>query len=98
MDQRTDWRNPLVSVNIYIEGGGDSKELHLRCRQWFRRLLEQRPRHEVQDKLVHATRHCSNKYEKGRRSFEILGRLKPDVLKKNLPGFIRVHRILTDKL
>jgi len=25
---------------IYLEGGGDSKELHTRCREGFRKLLE----------------------------------------------------------
>jgi len=29
-----------VSARIYIEGGGDSKELHARCREGLRRLLE----------------------------------------------------------
>jgi hypothetical protein len=29
-----------VSAIIYLEGGGDSKELHARCREGFRRLLE----------------------------------------------------------
>jgi hypothetical protein len=29
-----------VSVTIYVEGGGDSKELHVRCRQGFRKLIE----------------------------------------------------------
>ena len=28
-----------MSAKIYIEGGGDSKELHIRCRQAFRQLL-----------------------------------------------------------
>ncbi len=30
----------MVNARIYIEGGGDSKELHTRCREGFRRLLE----------------------------------------------------------
>jgi hypothetical protein len=29
-----------VSARIYLEGGGDSKDLHIRCRQGFRRLLD----------------------------------------------------------
>ena len=29
-----------MSAIIYLEGGGDSKELHTRCRESFRRLLE----------------------------------------------------------
>jgi hypothetical protein len=30
----------MVGVKIYVEGGGDSKELHVRCRKGFRKLLE----------------------------------------------------------
>jgi len=29
-----------VSVKLFVEGGGDSKELHSRCREAFRKLLE----------------------------------------------------------
>ncbi|MFO0947470.1 MAG: DUF4276 family protein [Planctomycetota bacterium] len=29
-----------MNAKIYIEGGGDSKELHARCREGFRKLLE----------------------------------------------------------
>jgi len=29
-----------VSVKIYVEGGGDSKEQHVRCREGFRKLIE----------------------------------------------------------
>ena len=60
--------------------------------------LEKRERHDVQDKLVRATRNCSNYYAKGKRSFEILGKLAPAALEKYLPSFVRVCRILNDKL
>ncbi len=30
----------MVKVTIYVEGGGDSKELHARCREGFRKLIE----------------------------------------------------------
>jgi hypothetical protein len=60
--------------------------------------LEARPRHDVQDKLVHATRNCPNAYAKGRRSFEVLGRLDPGVLARYLPSFARVRRILNTRL
>ena len=60
--------------------------------------LEGRGRHDVQDKLDHATRHCSNSYKKGKRSFEILGKLTPATLENHLPSFGRVRRILTEKL
>ncbi len=30
----------MVKVKIYVEGGGDSKEQHVRCREGFRKLIE----------------------------------------------------------
>lgn len=60
--------------------------------------LEKRKRHDVQDKLEHATRNCSNAYKKGERSFKVLGRLMPDTLKNSLPSFARVCRILEERL
>lgn len=56
--------------------------------------LENRGRHEVQDKLFHATRNCSNAYSKGKRSFEVLGQLDVSVLRQHLPSFARMVRIL----
>jgi hypothetical protein len=56
--------------------------------------LESRRRHDVQDKLAHATRNCSNPYAKGKRSFEILAKLNPDTLQTHLPSFARTRRIL----
>ena len=60
--------------------------------------LENRNRHDVHDKLVHASRNCSNAYTKGKRSFEVLAKLDPAVLKQHLPSFVRVDRILKEKL
>jgi hypothetical protein len=60
--------------------------------------LENRGRHDVQDKLVHATRNCTNAYAKGKRSFEILAKLTPATLSKHLPSFARTRRILDQKL
>lgn len=60
--------------------------------------LENRHRHDVQDKLIHATRECSNAYAKGTRSFELLGKLSPAALAQHLPSFVRVRRILTARL
>jgi hypothetical protein len=60
--------------------------------------LESRHRHDVQGQLIHATRACANAYKKGRRSFEILGKLSPAVLAQYLPSFVRVRRILTTRL
>lgn len=60
--------------------------------------LESKQRHEVQQALETATKECSNAYAKGRRSFDILEKLDPVVLKKHLPSFVRIVRILDDKL
>jgi hypothetical protein len=60
--------------------------------------LEKRGRHDVQDKLQHATRNCANAYEKGKRSFEIFAKLNPATLEEYLPSFTRIRRILNEKL
>jgi hypothetical protein len=60
--------------------------------------LESRHRDTVQNALVHATRKCSNKYRKGKRSFTILGKLTPDTLATCLPSFARARGILERKL
>ena len=59
--------------------------------------LEHRDRHDVHDKLEHATRNCSNAYSKGKRSFEVLGILNPSAL-SYLPSFARIVSILKEKL
>lgn len=66
--------------------------------------LEQRNRHEVQEKLERATKECTNAYRKGKRSFEVLGALNPsaligsDSLRPLMPSFARMRQILADKL
>lgn len=60
--------------------------------------LENRDRHVVHDNLVHASRNCTNAYSKGKRSFEVLAKIDPAVLKQHLPSFRRVDRILKEKL
>lgn len=55
--------------------------------------LEFRQREDVQKALKQATRNCSNRYEKGRRSFEIIGKLNPDAI-EHLPSFARMKSIL----
>ncbi|SUS06340.1 conserved hypothetical protein [uncultured Defluviicoccus sp.] len=60
--------------------------------------LETRGRHVVQDALEAATSACRNAYAKGKRSFHVLGKLDPDTLKKYLPSFSRMIRILNQKL
>jgi hypothetical protein len=60
--------------------------------------LEQRPRQYVQNQLSHATRNSSKAYEKGKLSFEILGKLSPNTLITYLPSFARAQRILEEML
>jgi hypothetical protein len=61
--------------------------------------MESRLRREVQTALVRATRDCKNKYEKGKRSFEVLGRVsRHGINEGELPCFRRLVRILGGKL
>ncbi len=60
--------------------------------------LEGRGRHDVQDRLARATRNCANAYAKGKRSFEVLGKLAPAILQAHLPSFARIQRILATQL
>ena len=60
--------------------------------------MESRHRHDIQDALVHATRNCKNAYKKGKRSFDVLGKLEPAELRKHLPSFVRCERVLKEKL
>ena len=60
--------------------------------------LEDRSRQDVQNRLERATRDCPGPYTKGPKSFEVLGKLDPNVLQQHLPSFSRARRILTDKL
>lgn len=62
--------------------------------------LEARAKETVQEALVNATRDCGRQrgYEKGKRSFELLGELNPVELKKYLPHFVRLCEMLNVKL
>lgn len=61
--------------------------------------IERRDRHiEIQDKLVHATRDCTNAYVKNKRSFKALENVDPKEVAKHCPSFARMIRILTRKL
>jgi hypothetical protein len=60
--------------------------------------LENRVRHDVQDRLERATHSCKNAYKKGALSYEILAALNPATLRQHLPSFVRAHEILKTKL
>jgi len=59
---------------------------------------EKLTRDVVQEKLTHATRKCSNAYQEGKRSFEVLAKLDPGVLTKHLRSVVRVYEILDQHL
>ena len=60
--------------------------------------LESRGRHAILDSLQNATKDCKNKFEKGKKSFQVLAVLKPDTLESYCPSFVRDRRILEEKL
>ncbi len=60
--------------------------------------LENRNRHDIQNKLKEATKNCTNTYKKGKCSYEALGKLNPEPLRKYLPSFERMYKILDSKL
>ncbi len=60
--------------------------------------LENKGRHTVQDALERATSTCSNNYQKGKRSFQVLAVLTRATLEQHLPTFVRNMRILEEKL
>lgn len=61
--------------------------------------LENRSKDDVQTALKNATKNCGRDrmYEKGKRSFELLGQLDPEKLKV-LPYFSRLCNVLDEKL
>ena len=60
--------------------------------------LEECRRGYLNDSLESATLKCPRRYVKGSNSFDVLGKLDPDVLEKRLPSFHRARLILTKKL
>ncbi len=60
--------------------------------------LETRTRNEVQTALINATKNCRNAFAKGKPSYEVFQKIQPEALKPHLPGFVRVIRILREKL
>ena len=60
--------------------------------------LETRDRHQIQDVLVAATQDCANANAKNKRSFDALANVDPAVLRRLLPAFARLERVLGDNL
>lgn len=60
--------------------------------------LEKRDRKDVLERLKSATTNCTTPYSKGTVSFKLLATLNPETLKKHLPSFVRLCRILNERL
>jgi hypothetical protein len=60
--------------------------------------LESRAREAIQDALARSTRNCPNRYAKGQRPFDVVGKLDPAVLRGHLPSFARCERVLRERL
>ena len=60
--------------------------------------LESKDRDTVQSSLFHATRNCTGPYDKGKKSYELLGELNPAAIEPLLPSFKRARDILNGKL
>ncbi len=114
LEQRDGWRRPqgaedeqlllmVTCMETWIVADRQTLQRHYGDKLQSNALpplfeLEKRSRTEVQDKLVHATRNCSNCYAKGKRSFELLSELDPQNLEIHAPSFSRVKRILNKNL
>ncbi len=60
--------------------------------------LESKDTKTVQDSLFRATRNCTGPYEKGKKSYELLGQINPAAIDPLLPSFKRARDILVSKL
>ena len=60
--------------------------------------MEQRTRSAILDALEKASSDCPGPYRKGPKSFELLGKINPDVLQQHLPSFRRARLVLNSKL
>ena len=114
LEGREDWRAPggaddeqvllmVTCMETWIISDRDTLRKHYHSSLQASALpptanMELRSRDAVQDALVRATRNCKNGYAKGKRSFEVLGKLNPDTLSQHLPSFVRCRRILNAKL
>ena len=56
--------------------------------------LESKDTKTVQDSLFHATRNCTGPYDKGKKSYELLGQINPAAIDPLLPSFKRARDIL----
>ena len=62
--------------------------------------LEGRAKADVQRALEHATRECGRdrEYRKGKRSFRLIAELDPGALKRHLPHFVELCKVLDKRL
>jgi hypothetical protein len=114
LKQRDDWNQPdgadddqvllmTTCMETWITSDREALRLHYGASLRENALpdlsnMERRARDVVQHALVQATQTCKNRYAKGKKSFEILARLDPAVLREHLPSFVRCVRVLEDNL
>ena len=114
LDQRDGWPRPagahddqvlfmVASMETWIVSDRQALTEHFGNRLQASALppldnLESRSRQDVLNRLERATRDCPGPYRKGANSFQVLGKLDPDVLVEHLPSFRRARRILNEKL
>ena len=70
----------MVTATLYIEGGGEGKELRVRFREGRRKFLNSAGvggRTRVLEALGRATASCRKSYSKGKVSFELLAQVDP---------------------
>ena len=60
--------------------------------------LESKDRVTVLNSLIHATKNCIGPYDKGKKSYEILGEINPASIEPFLPSFKRARDILDGRL
>ena len=113
LKSRDNWSNPIGAVDeqvilmttcmeTWIAADRETLKAHYGNKLQENALpplidLESRNRQYVLQSLVHATRNCSNAYAKGKRSFEIVGVLRPTALRR-LAAYARMEKVLEDNL
>ncbi|MEO6596020.1 MAG: hypothetical protein ABIP94_14815 [Planctomycetota bacterium] len=65
-----------MSVQLFVEGGGDGKDFQASAIRATRNV-EQIAKADSLAKLMHATRGCSKQYAKGSVSFDLLAEIDP---------------------
>ncbi len=94
---------PVVAIRIFVEGGGDRKDLQTRCRDGFRNLavsagfkknalpeagdLEIVPKNDVMAALERATKATAKKTYGKSHGWELVGKVSPEAIRARCPRF-----------